>query len=305
MRRLTTLLVAVALLAAVTPAGAANREHEQMMADIRMLQEQNQRLQLALTALNETLKALNTKLDDQGAATRKGFADQKLLIDGATGDLRVLREKLDETNVRLTSLSQDVDGLRDLVHQASQAPPVVPGTTDATGQTTPPTTTPGTTAPPPTGAAAIGTTPRRLYETAYADYTAGQWSLAVQGFETYLKTFPKSDLADDAQYLHRRGPDGRQQVQGSRRSVRARDHRLSAERHPAGGVLQGGQCVRAARAARQGARGVRVCHQAFWRDPGSDAFEAAARRSQPAGPLRRRFFAAVDAAITKGQGRDG
>jgi chromosome segregation ATPase len=107
MRRLTTLLVAAALVAAVTPLGAANREHEQMMADIRMLQEQNQRLQLALSSLNDTLKALNAKLDDQGAATRKSFADQKLLIDGATGDLRVLREKLDETNVRLTSLSQD------------------------------------------------------------------------------------------------------------------------------------------------------------------------------------------------------
>jgi tol-pal system protein YbgF len=201
MRRLTILLVAVALGAAVTPLGAANREHEQMMADIRMLQEQNQRLQLALSALNETLKTLNTKLDDQGAATRKAFADQKLLIDGATGDLRVLREKLDETNVRLTSLSQDVDGLRDLVHQAAQAPPTsASSTTDATGSTTPGTTTPGPTTAPPTGAAAIGTTPRRLYETAYADYTAGQWSLAVQGFETYLKTFPKSDLADDAQY---------------------------------------------------------------------------------------------------------
>ena len=55
-------------------------------------------------------------------------------------------------------------------------------------------------APAPSGANATGTTPRRLYETAYADYTAGQWSLAVQGFETYLKTYPKSDLADDAQY---------------------------------------------------------------------------------------------------------
>jgi tol-pal system protein YbgF len=49
----------------------------------------------------------------------------------------------------------------------------------------------------PTG---TGTTPKRLYDTAYADYTAGQWSLAVQGFETYLKTYPKSDMADDAQY---------------------------------------------------------------------------------------------------------
>jgi tol-pal system protein YbgF len=198
MRRLTTLLVAAALVAAVTPLGAANREHEQMMADIRMLQEQNQRLQLALSALNDTLKALNTKLDDQGAATRKAFADQKLLIDGATGDLRVLREKLDETNVRLTSLSQDVDGLRDLMQQAP--PAAVPGMTDATGQ---PSTTEAATnasAPGPPAPGQIGMTPRRLYETAYADYTAGQWSLAVQGFETYLKTFPKSDLADDAQY---------------------------------------------------------------------------------------------------------
>jgi tol-pal system protein YbgF len=200
MRRLTTLLVAVALVAAATPLGAANREHEQMMADIRMLQEQNQRLQLALSALNETLKALNTKLDDQGAATRKGFADQKLLVDGATGDLRVLREKLDETNVRLSSLSQDVDGLRDLVTRSSQAPAVAPGSTDANGQSAPPGTAANPPPPAPTGAAAIGTTPRRLYETAYADYTAGQWSLAIQGFETYLKTFPKSDLADDAQY---------------------------------------------------------------------------------------------------------
>jgi tol-pal system protein YbgF len=198
MRRLTTLLVAAALVAAVTPLGAANREHEQMMADIRMLQEQNQRLQLALSALNDTLKALNTKLDDQGAATRKAFADQKLLIDGATGDLRVLREKLDETNVRLTSLSQDVDGLRDLVHQAP--PAAVPGTTDATGQPATTEAAPGVATPGPPVQGQIGMTPRRLYETAYADYTAGQWSLAVQGFETYLKTFPKSDLADDAQY---------------------------------------------------------------------------------------------------------
>jgi tol-pal system protein YbgF len=201
MRRLTILFVAVALVAAVTPLGAANREHEQMMADLRMLQEQNQRLQLALSALNETLKALNTKLDDQGAATRKGFADQKLLVDGATGDLRVLREKLDETNVRLTSLSQDVDGLRELIHQAPPTPTIAPGSTDSSGQP-PPVGTATTTPPPtaPTASSQIGTTPRRLYETAYSDYTAGQWSLAVSGFETYLKTFPKSDLADDAQY---------------------------------------------------------------------------------------------------------
>ena len=53
-----------------------------MMADIRMLQEQTQQLQqqlaTALAQLDETLKQLSTRQDDQTAATRKGFADQKL-----------------------------------------------------------------------------------------------------------------------------------------------------------------------------------------------------------------------------------
>ena len=206
MRRLTILLAAAALVAVTTPLGAANREHEQLMADIRMLQEQNQRLQQAMMTLAETLKVVTSRLDEQALASRKGFADQKLLVDNVAGDLRVLREKLDETNVRLTSLSQDVDGIRDLLPRGGQpsgtglepADPNAPATTPSGVPGAPPVGTALTQAP--TGAAATGTTPRRLYETAYSDYTAGQWSLAVQGFETYLKTYPKSDLADDAQY---------------------------------------------------------------------------------------------------------
>ena len=206
MRSTRILLAALLLVGATAPLGAANREHEQLMADIRMLQEQNQRLQQALVSLADTLKAVTARLDEQGAATRKGFADQKLVVDSVAGDLRVLREKLDETNVRLTSLSQDVDGVRDMIPKlAAQPGPMT--STDPNAMPAQP--SPGT-APAPAGGAplapapsavnATGTTPRRLYETAYADYTAGQWSLAVQGFETYLKTYPKSDLADDAQY---------------------------------------------------------------------------------------------------------
>ena len=196
-------ILALALLLPAAPAHAADREQQQILADLRMLQEQNQRLQLALVTLADALKAVATKIDESSASTRKGFADQKLLTDAAAGDLRVLREKLDETNVRLTSLSQDVDGLREIIPQSAPvtmmpaAPtdpnaPVPPGGTPAAGVTPPP----APVVPP----GATGMTPRRLYDTAYADYTAGQWSLAVQGFETYLKTYPKSDLADDAQY---------------------------------------------------------------------------------------------------------
>jgi tol-pal system protein YbgF len=194
MRRITAFVAAASvILAAASPLQAANREHEQILADIRMLQEQTQQLQVLIGTLAESLKTISSRMDEQGAATRKGFADQKLLVDALSSDVRVVREKVDETNVRLTSLTQDVEGLRELMPSLSA--PAAPGETPAEGET------PGAgAAPPPAGPVGTGVSPRRLFEEAYADYTAGQWTLAISAFETYLKTYPRSELADDAQY---------------------------------------------------------------------------------------------------------
>ena len=194
MRRTTAFAIAACLLlAAASPLRAANREHEQILADIRMLQEQTQQLQVLITTLSESLKAIGSQMNDQSAAMRKGFADQKLLVDTLSGDVRVVREKVDETNVRLTSLTQDVEGLRELM--PSMSSPALPGETPGEGETPE-----GGNAPPPSGPIGTGVSPRRLFEEAYADYTAGQWTLAISAFETYLKTYPRSELADDAQY---------------------------------------------------------------------------------------------------------
>jgi tol-pal system protein YbgF len=199
MRRLSA-TVAVAWLAlgiAPPPLAAANREHEQLMADLRMLQEQTQQLQNLVGTLTDAIKAVNGRLDEQAAAERKAFADHKLLVDNLTGDVRVVREKLDETNVRLTSLAQDVEGLRELMPApGSRTVPPDPDDPSAPGTTAGATSGSG----PAAGVPAAGVSPKRLYDQAYADYAGGQWSLAVQGFEMYLKTYPKSELADDAQY---------------------------------------------------------------------------------------------------------
>ena len=97
---------------AAVPAGAANKEHQQMMAEIRMLQEQNAQLQQSIGTLVDALKTVTAKIDEQSAASRKTAADQRLLIDGLSGEMRIVREKLDDTNVRLGSISQEVDSLR-------------------------------------------------------------------------------------------------------------------------------------------------------------------------------------------------
>ena len=196
------LAFALAALVVATPAAAANKEHQQLMADIRMLQEQAQQLQNLLGTLNESLKAANARIDaridEQLNATRKAFADQKLSLDNLTNDLRVVREKVDDNNVRVSSLTQELDALRQAISQQQSAPRTTstepdsagPGTALAGGTTTP--------AAPPV---AVGTSPQRLWDMAYADYTSGQWDLAVQGFDSYIRNFPKSDMADDAQVL--------------------------------------------------------------------------------------------------------
>ena len=201
MRMVTALAMAACLSVgpAVAPVAAANREHEQMMADVRMLQEQTQQLQVLLGTLADAIKAVNTRLDAQAVEDRKAFADHKLLVDGLSGDLRVVREKVDETNVRIASLSQDVEGLREMIPPPGAMPAPEGGATP--GETPEGSAAaPGPDAPAPSGPMAIGMSPRRLYEQAYADYAAGQWSIAISGFEMYLKTYPKSELADDAQY---------------------------------------------------------------------------------------------------------
>jgi len=184
-----------------------------MMAEIRMLQEQAQQLQQMLAALGDTLKAVNARLDTQAEASRKAFADQRVLSTTVANDLRVLREKLDDNGVRLSSLSQEVEALRTALPTLSAPAQAVPTeAAPAPGSDRPPRRPPPSRperrrpAVAPDRRAAAGRTahrgrmsPQRLFETAYADYAAGQWTLAIQGFEAFIRTFPRSEQADEAQ----------------------------------------------------------------------------------------------------------
>jgi TolA-binding protein len=207
-QKLFAVVIGLLVVGAAAPAAAANKEHQQLMADIRMLQEQTQLLQNLLGQFSEALKAVNTRLDQQSESNRKLAADQKLAIDNLTNDARVIREKLDDNNVRVGSLTQEVDALRQSMQQMATRP----AGTDPFGGGDPGAAAGGTAAPPPGGAppstgAPAGATPtmtaspRQVWDAAYADYTSGQYDLAVLGFEAYIRNFPKSDSADDAQVL--------------------------------------------------------------------------------------------------------
>jgi tol-pal system protein YbgF len=206
----TRLAVAAALLLALAAhPSAQNREHQQQAAELRILQEQQQQLSIAIsqlsTQLADAIKALGARLDDVSSATRKGLADQELSIRNMSGDLSAIRERTQETDTRIRSLRDEIDALRTSLANLSSlaaAPPPVDGIDPAAA---PPAGAPGPVSaappiapgPPPSTA---GLSPTRMLESAKSDYFAGQFSLAISGFEALLRTFPRTESAGEAQF---------------------------------------------------------------------------------------------------------
>ena len=187
------------------PAAAQNREHQQMTADVRMLQEQTQQLVITLAVVNQaladSLKAINARLDQASDATRRISADQKLLFDNIAEGVRVIRERSNDTNVRMGELREELEALRLTVLALQQAAVAPPPVVDPDAPAGPDALAPVSLLPAPAPLpSTAGLSPTRLYETARADYFAGQWTSAINGFEAFLRAFPRSEQADDAQF---------------------------------------------------------------------------------------------------------
>jgi tol-pal system protein YbgF len=218
------LLLGIGLLLALpVHAAAQNREHQQIFADLRMLHEQTQLLRVAVAELAASLKAVNSRVDEQANVTRKLFADQGVEIGGLTENARILREKLDATNVSLSKDAHEMETIRqELANQrtlltqiialltppptvpdpaadpAGATPPGATGTSGTTGAAPPPGTT--ATPPPPAPVPTAPQNPQRLYDTAFGDYATGQYDMAILGFQYYIDQFASSPEVPRARF---------------------------------------------------------------------------------------------------------
>jgi tol-pal system protein YbgF len=196
---LLTVLVVLALLPGA--AAAQNREHLQMNADLRMLQEQVSRLQLTVNQLADRLGTTDGRIDQVAATNLKSFADQKLVIDQITGTLSTMREKLDDNSTRVSQLTQEFsqvrEGLRLLTDQINTLvsilqPPVNPDDPDAAN------TAPGTSRGA-LGAVTMPESPAVYLTEAMNHYFASRWDLAIEAFEEIVEKFPGTQQAASAQ----------------------------------------------------------------------------------------------------------
>ena len=142
----------------------------------------------------------------------------------ATG-VRILREKADDTNVRLSTVSQEIEAMRQAIASmprrsvASPSPTPAPTPTGwrrATAGGVRPTGARQRPAPPPTSRRS-GCSTTRTTTTPPASY-----DLAIQGFEAYIRHVPDvADSADDAQ-CNIGNSLYRQPASAPRRSTRSR-----------------------------------------------------------------------------------
>jgi len=152
------------------------------------------------TQATAVAKALEERDEDQ----RVGRADLSTQVDAVARQMEALSQKIEDNNFRLSSLSGQIEATRRLLERSGGVPgaPPVPAATETGTGATPAAPGPGLSALPPAAAPPKPGTasPEEIFNTAYADYTKGNFPLAILGFQEYLEEFPGSDFADDARY---------------------------------------------------------------------------------------------------------
>jgi tol-pal system protein YbgF len=138
---------------------------------------------------------LDAKVGSGDTVKREEVADVKATLDGIIRQSTANADKIEQVNARVDRLSQDVELIRESGKRAGAlVPPPAPAAAPVAGD-------PGAPAAP-TAPAAGGSipNPNALYTSAYADFSKGNYPLAIQGFEEFATRFPDADLADNAMY---------------------------------------------------------------------------------------------------------
>jgi tol-pal system protein YbgF len=189
----------------LAPAGAAAQSRDQqVLADLRMVQEQVQQLRLSVAQLAAETKALVTKLDSQTEDVRKASADQLLTVRELLTKFDALAERVYQNTTQAQLVKDELNSLRQgqsmLQQQMSQIFQQLLALTSVAPQTDP-TGRPVETTAGGGGGGTLPSSPEALFNSAHKDYILNQYQLAIDGFEEFIQSHPQSPRAAEAQYL--------------------------------------------------------------------------------------------------------
>lgn len=170
----------------------------QIQKDLADVRQQLRRVQTDQTQTTRKLEDLEAQAAEQSTRVdRAEIADLALRVDQLAREAAIADERLRDLDSRMDRVARDVDQgrQRSRAESVTSRPLPVPDTTTA-----PTNAGPGGQASAAEGSAQALPDPEALYNTAYADFSKGNYALAVSGFEEYHEKFPDTALADNALY---------------------------------------------------------------------------------------------------------
>jgi tol-pal system protein YbgF len=182
------------------PALGVSREIIRIMQQLDTLQATVQNMQKTIDTQSAILRTLVEQVNDNVSSMKQTVADlqkssQRNLaatdarFDSLTSQIQALSESLEEAKSRLAKLNDQVAKTQNII-QTLNTPPPAP-----TGE---PGTNPAGAAPAPQPPSVPD--PDTLYKSGVSYLTGGQYDLAVQAFQEFLKDYRDSDLAPNAQF---------------------------------------------------------------------------------------------------------
>jgi len=170
--RLHIFLMAVLFVLALS--GCYGRRVHDLEVDMYRREAEINKLQDSLYYLNQTVAHLDTTVGARSAPVRASAATSEARLDEIQTRLEILESLVKENRYKIAQFSLRGGGMaagRD--------------TSSAMGDTT-------------MAQASVAT---HVYETAYMDFTRGDYVSAIDGFREFVRRFPMTDFSDDAQFM--------------------------------------------------------------------------------------------------------
>lgn len=205
------------------PTGAVSREIIQLQEQVSQLLQGQQTMRTAIDANNASMRTLvQQSLDSvNGLGAQMGTlqknvqeatANSSSKIDAMTSQTQGLSDNLQDVQARVGKIATQLNDIQGTLQSidgrlAGGAAPVLGGTAapGPGGATGAPGAAPAGSAPPngaggnPPGQMP-GISSDTLYQNALRDFTTGNYDLSRQEFGDYVKQFPSTDLASNAQF---------------------------------------------------------------------------------------------------------
>ncbi len=203
------------------PLGAVAKEIVELLAGVNQLQQSQRDMQSsvdtkftvlktlveqqsdATSKLNASIGSLQKTMQDLQANSETQLKSMTTQVQGVSDNMGELQQRLGKINSQLTDLQNTLQTLDSKVSTLAQPQQQAnPNPASGNPANTPPGPQPGNTAATPTNPPVAGTPPssQTLYNNALNDVLTKKYDLAEQEFQDYLKYYPSTDYASNAEF---------------------------------------------------------------------------------------------------------